>query len=46
VNLFPHLPLAVGEPPRRILLAAARPLLFKSIRDPVTSLYIFLGFFL
>jgi hypothetical protein len=34
LNLFPHFPLAASEPPRRILIAAARLLLFKSIRDP------------
>jgi hypothetical protein len=43
LNLFPHLPLAAGEPHRRILIAAAQLLLFKSIRDPNASLYFFLG---
>jgi hypothetical protein len=35
LNLFAHLSLAAGESPRRILIAAARLLLFKSIRDPL-----------
>jgi hypothetical protein len=46
LNVFPHLSLTAGEPPRRILIAAARLLLFKSIRDPVASLCFFLGSFL
>jgi hypothetical protein len=46
LNLFPHLFLAAGEPPCRILIAATRLLLFKSIRDPVASLCLFLGSFL
>jgi hypothetical protein len=43
LNLFPHLSLAAGEPPRQVLIAAARLVLFKSIRDPNASLYFFLG---
>jgi hypothetical protein len=43
LNLFPHISLTAGEPPRQILIAAARLLLFKSIRDPNASLYFFLG---
>jgi hypothetical protein len=46
LNLFPHIPLAAGEPPRQILIAAARLLLFKSIRDPNASLCFFLGSYL
>jgi hypothetical protein len=46
LNLFPHLSLAAGEPPRRILITAARLLLFKLIRDLVASLCFFLGSFL
>jgi hypothetical protein len=43
LNLFPHLSLAASAPPRWILIAAARLLLFKSIRDPNASLCFFLG---
>jgi hypothetical protein len=43
LNLFPHLSLAAGEPSRQILIAAARHLLVKLIRDPNASLYFFLG---
>jgi hypothetical protein len=43
LNLFPHLSLTAGEPPRQILIATARLLLFKSIRDPNASLCFFLG---
>jgi hypothetical protein len=43
LNFFPHLSLTTGEPPHRILIAAAWFLLFKSIGDPNASLYFFLG---
>jgi hypothetical protein len=46
LNLFSHFFLATGKPPRRILIAAARLILFKSIRDPNASLYFFLRAFL
>jgi hypothetical protein len=46
LNLFPYLPLATGEPPRQILVATARLLLLKLIRDPIASLCFFLGSFL
>jgi hypothetical protein len=41
LNLFPHLSLTTDEPPRWILIAVARLLLFKSIRDPNASLHSF-----
>jgi hypothetical protein len=43
LNLFPHLSLAASKPLRQILIIATRLLLFQSIRDPITSLYVFLG---
>jgi hypothetical protein len=43
LNLFSHLSVTPGEPPRMILIAAARLLLFKSIWDPDASLCSFLG---
>jgi hypothetical protein len=43
LNLFPHLSLAAGESPHRILIAAAQLLLFKLNWGPNASLCFFLG---
>jgi hypothetical protein len=43
LNLFPHFPLAAGDPRHRNLLTAVAVPLFKLARDPIADILFFLG---